>query len=90
MLEAVIIAKFKKGPGWEKVHSGEFELFSSFDSSHVIDATSVQSTGLIPGTRITMAIIVGQYSSKTETSKCARAGCKSTRFRTMEHGGKIW
>jgi len=89
MLEAVILAKFRRGPGREKVNSGDFELFNSHDSSQIIDAAALESTGLIPGMRITMAIVIGQYAT-TETTKCARAGCKSKRFQVAEQGGKVW
>jgi hypothetical protein len=88
MLEAVIIAKFKKGPGQAKVHSGDFELFNSHDSSDIIDPSRFTSTGLLPGMRITMAIIIGQYA--TVRSRCANTSCKSLRFKEAEQGGKIW
>jgi hypothetical protein len=90
MLKAVIMAKFKKGPGWEKVHSGDYELFNSFDSSQIINASTVESTGLIPGMRVTMAIVIGQYGAKTPNTRCARTGCKSQRFRIAEQGGQVW
>lgn len=88
MLEAVIIAKFKKGPGQEKVHSGDFELFNSYDSSDIVNESKFQSTGLLPGMRITMAIIIGQYA--TDRTRCAKFTCKSLRFKEAEQGGKIW
>lgn len=90
MLEAVIVAKFKEGPGQEKVHSGDFELFNSFDSSQVINASTVDSTGLIPGMRVTMAMVVGQYEAIATNTRCARTGCKSQRFRIAEQGGQVW
>ena len=90
MLKAVIMAKFKKGSGREKVHSGDYELFNSFDSSQVINASTVESTGLIPGMRVTMAKVIGQYAAKTANTRCVRTGCKSQRFRTAEQGGQVW
>jgi hypothetical protein len=84
------MAKFKKGPGREKVHSGDYELFNSFDSSQVINASTVESTGLIPGMRVTMAIVIGQYGAKTPNTRCVRTGCKSQRFRIAEQGGQVW
>ena len=88
MLEAVIIAKFKRGPGQEKAHSGDFELFNSYDSSDIIHESRFQSTGLLPGMRITMAIIIGQYAA--DGTRCAKFTCKSSRFKEAEQGGKIW
>jgi len=90
MLEAVIFAKFRKGPGSEKVLSGDFELFSSYDASHIVNATTIQSTGLIPGMRISMAIVVGQYATIEGSTRCARTACKSRSFQDAEQGGKTW
>jgi hypothetical protein len=90
MVEAVIAARFRKGPGMEKVHSGNYELFNSFDSTQVINASTFESIGLVPGMRLTMAIVIGQYGATTTIIRCARAGCKSQRFRIAEQGGQVW
>lgn len=86
-LEAIIMAQFGNGPGYKKICAGEYELFNSLDSSHVI--SRAENEVLTPGLNITMAIIVGQYQSGT-SNRCPRPGCKSDNLTSTESGGKAW
>ncbi|TVY91471.1 hypothetical protein LAWI1_G003254 [Lachnellula willkommii] len=86
-VEAVIQAQFKHGPGHTKVRSGEYELYyGSFGDLNPIKTTSFCP---IPGMKVTMSFIIGQYSG---SERCPRLGCTSRSF--QKHGAgarvKIW
>ncbi|KAF2835247.1 hypothetical protein M501DRAFT_942486 [Patellaria atrata CBS 101060] len=87
-LRAVLVEQFRNGPGYEKVLAGEFELFNSMDSTQDISGHEDSET-LIPGMRITMAIIIGQYDWRG-SNRCPRPGCKSTTFEPHKGGGSSW
>lgn len=86
-LEAIIIAQFDNGPGYERICAGEYELFNTLDSSQIISLA--KSEVLTPGLAITMAIIVGQYESG-ESNRCPRPGCMSEKVTSSQSGTKIW
>lgn len=85
MLHAVIQARFREGPGYAKVRSGEYELFMNVDSSKPVTASTFPS--LIPGTKVTMYMILGQYAG---SERCPRVGCRSDTFERHKEGGSIW
>ncbi len=85
-LETIIIAQFKNGPGYRKICAGEYELFNTLDSSQIISPT--ENEVLTPGLSITMAIIVGKYTSHSD--RCPKPGCKSDEFVSDQSGRKMW
>ncbi|KAH8654461.1 hypothetical protein BGZ60DRAFT_154674 [Tricladium varicosporioides] len=82
--EAIIQTQFKNGPGQSKVRSGEYELFTGMTS------LTPENFYPIPGMKITMAFIVGQYIG---SERCPRISCKSQSYikaLTVEREGRIW
>ncbi|KAE9365757.1 hypothetical protein N431DRAFT_472352 [Stipitochalara longipes BDJ] len=84
MLHAVIQARFREGPGHAKVRSGEYEIFMNVDSSNPVTASTF--SGLIPGMKVTMYMILGQYAG---SERCPRIGCQSDTFERHKEGGSI-
>lgn len=84
--EAIIQAQFKNGPGKAKVRSGEYELFMGMTSITPLKSKDFRP---LPGMRITMTFIVGQYIG---SERCPRLGCSSRSFRADSHveKGRIW
>jgi hypothetical protein len=84
--EAIIRAQFRNGPGETKVRSGEYELFMG-----ITNITPLKSRDFrpLPGTKITMTCIVGQYIG---SERCPRLGCSSRSFRIDDQVtyGRIW
>ncbi|KAK4994992.1 hypothetical protein LTR66_005096 [Elasticomyces elasticus] len=86
-LEAIILDQFSSGPGHAKVFAGEYELFSTDDSSQAITWSDVML--LKPGASITMAVIIGRYE-KFSPNTCPKPGCRSQTFNSHTAGGRIW
>lgn len=84
MLQAVIVARFKTLPGSRDVALGNYELFKTEDSSQVITS----GTSLLPGTRVTMAVLV--LKPKDRRDVCPRPQCGSDRLSRVRGGGKRW
>lgn len=84
LLDTIIKHRFLEGPGSLDVNLGNYELFHARDSSQVISP----QVRLLPGTSITMAILV----ERTELSdkECPMPQCKSTRTTVAPRGGQIW
>ncbi|TVY17790.1 Protein VTS1 [Lachnellula arida] len=83
-VEAVIQAQFKHGPGHTKVRSGEYELYyGSFGDLNPIKTTSFCP---IPGMKVTMSFIIGQYSG---SERCPRLGCTSRSFQKHGAGARV-
>ncbi|CAM6004114.1 unnamed protein product [Sphagnum balticum] len=72
VVDAIIQAQFARGFGSAKVRAREYELYDSSDGVKPVSMETCQ--GLIPGTTITMAMIIGQYKG---SEKCPRIGCGS-------------
>ena len=70
-----------------KICTGEYELFNTFDSSQIISRAECEV--LTPGLSITMAMVVGKYDS-IDSDRCPRAGCKSKDFIIKEGDTKMW
>jgi hypothetical protein len=85
-MQAVIRDRFSSGPGHEKVQAGEYELFSTKDSSQLITAETAAL--LSPGSSITMAMLVGMYVYRDGV--CPRPGCVSKDLSTSRDGGRTW
>jgi hypothetical protein len=86
-LDAIILDQFSKGPGSDKVKSGEYLLHDGRDSSQAIRPSDFGT--FVPGMRITMALMVGQYGERT-FKKCPRVGCLSSRIQKLPNGGMAW
>ena len=84
MLENIIQYRFREGEGALDVKAGNYELFKAKNSSEVISA----EIRLLPGTEITMAIIVSRQTSDDET--CPISRCGSTQTTLTVGGGRVW
>lgn len=73
MLHAVIRAKFSVGPGSDKVHSGEYEVFDTRNDAFMLKDSDLPV--LLPGMSIKMTIVIGQYAG---SNRCPRYGCLSS------------
>lgn len=71
-MDAIIQAQFARGIGSKKVRSGEYELYESVNPDTPMLSSSFSS--LVPGSSITMAIVLGQYVGST---RCPRPACGS-------------
>jgi hypothetical protein len=85
MVDAVIFARFRTGPGRRKVLSGEYELIDDRTGKCVTREPGLEF--LLPGASIVMAIILGQYG---EVDVCPRLGCPRSSFTTARRPGKTW
>lgn len=67
------------------LRSEEYEIFMNVDSSKPMTASTL--TGLILGMKVTMYIVLGQY---TGSERCPCSGCRSGNFERHVEGGYIW
>lgn len=74
MLDAIIREQFVRGPGSQKIKSGEYELHVDDDDSKELPCPE---SGFTPGMRIIMTVILGRYGAST-AKRCPRVGCDST------------
>jgi len=84
LLDAVVKQKFNAGPGSLDVQAGNYEYFKTKNSNDVLSRTS----RLLPGTAITMAIIVICPTLTDET--CPMPKCCSIQTAEAPGGGRIW
>jgi hypothetical protein len=84
LLNGVLKLRFQKGPGSGDVMLGNYELFDTCNSKRVITA----NTRLLPGSKITMAILVNK--PLIEDDHCPMQSCRSNRTSRAPGGGKIW
>lgn len=84
LLDTIIKRRFKSGPGSMEVKAGNYELFKTKNSTEVVTATM----RLLPGTAITMAIIVSKPTSTDEI--CPMPRCGSNRTSPAPGGGRLW
>lgn len=88
MIEGIIQAKFKKGPGCTKVRSGDYELFDP-RSGYSISGSNF--FGLVPGSYITMTIIIDRYRGRDLIpERCNRTACRSSRIKMTNLGIATW
>ncbi|KAH7077365.1 hypothetical protein FB567DRAFT_608462, partial [Paraphoma chrysanthemicola] len=83
LLDSIIQTRFKQGAGSREVRSGRYELCKSKKRSETVTAAS----RLLPGTAITMAIIV---DTSINESMCPMPHCRSTEASICPGGGFIW
>jgi hypothetical protein len=84
LLDTIIKHRFSDGPGSPEVKLGNYELFKTKDSKQVLSS----STRLLPGTNITMAILIGK-SHHTDNS-CPLPLCGSSQSTPAPGGGMLW
>lgn len=84
LLESVIKYKFSDGPGSMDVKVGNYELFKTNDNKQVLSS----STSLLPGTKITMAILISKL--ELSDSICPMPLCRSGRSIAVPGGGRQW
>lgn len=84
LLDAIIKHRFREGPGSVDVRLGNYEFFKSDDCSQVLSV----GARLIPGTRITMAIFVGNQAY--DDGRCPVWRCGSWLTAKAQGGGRIW
>ncbi|UPX13923.1 uncharacterized protein EKO05_0004418 [Ascochyta rabiei] len=84
LLDSIIQIRFKRGAGSKEVKSGKYELCKSKKRSETVTATS----RLVPGTAITMAIIVD--TAMVNESTCPMPHCRSRQASACPGGGFIW
>jgi hypothetical protein len=83
-LEAIIKHRFSVGTGSQDVQVGNYELFKTKRRGELI----LPNTRLLPGTEITMAIIIEMPASKQE--RCPMPRCSSSDILAYPGGGMIW
>ncbi|KAF2131475.1 hypothetical protein P153DRAFT_374341 [Dothidotthia symphoricarpi CBS 119687] len=91
MLVTIIQQRFKSGSGAREVRAGNYELCRTRRKSEVVTATS----RLVPGTAITMAIIVAIPSNRDtvclKITKCPMPHCRSSEIsQCQDTGGSVW
>jgi hypothetical protein len=105
VFEAILLAKFKNESFYDYVEAGLYELYNTKDTKQLVLAPALsnasgfkrQTEQLVPGTRLTMAIEVDDwtvdYLDTTMTCKdtwidyatsCPRPGCFSTQFKNLQ------
>ncbi|KAH5398360.1 hypothetical protein HBI67_214670 [Parastagonospora nodorum] len=82
LLEAVIRQRFKTGPGSLEVRAGNYEYLKTNNSTDVLS----QNTRLLPGSSITMAVIVDRSSMTDEA--CPMSRCDSIQTNEFFGGGR--
>ena len=84
LLNAIIKHRFIEGPGSDEVQAGDYELFKTKDTS-----VDISPAGrLLPGTAITMAIILEHPDPTGDL--CPMPRCRSDYIVTMPGGGRRW
>jgi hypothetical protein len=84
LLDGIIGLRFKAGPGAQEVTAGNYEIFKTENSRDVINST----TRLLPGTSITMAIIVD--NTKLSDNDCPMPNCGSSQTSIRPDGSRTW
>ncbi|KAI9666616.1 MAG: hypothetical protein M1821_004552 [Bathelium mastoideum] len=82
LLDAIIKHRFKAGPGSLDIQAGNYEYFNTKNSNNVLSRTSQ----LLPGTAITMAVIVTRPTLTDET--CPMPKCCSIQTAEAAGGGR--
>lgn len=84
LLDKIVRHRFIEGPGALEVEAGNYELFNSKNSRQIITA----KVRLLPGTSITMAILISPLETFDE--HCPMPRCRSTRTTDAPGGGRLW
>ena len=86
LLDVIVRHRFESGPGSLEVKAGDYEMFSTRNSSHVITSATL----LLPGTEITMAILIDQPITTMTDEICPKNRCQSNQTSIAPGGGRIW
>lgn len=86
-VEAIMLDQFRDGIGYQKVSTGNYELFNSLDSSQIV--TLSEDECLTPGLAITMAMIVFQFGFAI-SKRCPKRDCRSSKVAPNDAGGMTW
>lgn len=84
-LQAIIRSYFKDTPSGARVMNDEYEIF--YTSNRRRRLSSNNFTGFIPGTSITMSIVLARTRYGTQ---CPRPRCGSNILTASPAGGSIW
>ncbi|KAL9114878.1 MAG: hypothetical protein Q9227_001121 [Pyrenula ochraceoflavens] len=85
MMQAVIKARFKVGPGARRIQLKHFEISNDRNSGQVL--TGEHFTGLIPGMQLRMAVLLFELSKQTD--QCPIPSCGSQILSDFPGGGKL-
>lgn len=84
LLDSIIKHRFSEGPGSREVSVGNYEYLNAIDRNKVISA----GVRLVPGSSITMAILVSKPESSHQ--RCPMPCCGSNISTAALGGGRIW
>lgn len=84
LLDAIIKHRFREGPGSDEVQAGDYELFKTKNTKTFLSSAE----RLLPGTAITMAVIVKHPNPTGEV--CPMPRCGSDQIVSMPGGGRRW
>jgi hypothetical protein len=84
LLDTIVRKKFDTGPGSLDILAGNYEYFKTKNSADVLSKTS----RLLPGTAITMAVIIVGPTLTDET--CPMPKCRSNQTSACSGGGRTW
>jgi hypothetical protein len=87
LLNVIIQHRFRNGPGAAEVKAGNYELFSAKNSKDIFS----ENTRILPGSSITMAILLFQRESEVHTDEiCPMPRCSSNKITSAPGGGRSW
>lgn len=84
LIRTIIKNKFRQLPGYRQILLGNYELFKTRNTRHLIS----ERTYIQPGATISMAILLNTPSTGTEC--CPVPDCRSAHCEDRQEGGKIW
>jgi hypothetical protein len=86
LLDTIIKHRFQDGPGCLEVNAGNYEIFKSKERNQIISV----GVRLLPGTAITMAVLVAKPPSQLLDEVCPMRKCGSKHSSIAVGGGRIW
>ncbi|KAL9111825.1 MAG: hypothetical protein Q9227_003884 [Pyrenula ochraceoflavens] len=84
MMEAVILARYRNGPGARRVQRRRFQISNSSNSDQIL--SEERFAGFVPGMRLRMAILLDEVYMSDE--RCPVPSCGSKEVRECTGGGK--
>lgn len=84
MLDQILKMRFRQGPGSADVQVGNYKIFVNKNSQQPVTST----TRLIPGTALTMAILLSRSTMSGDF--CPMPRCYSKESTPVASGGRIW
>lgn len=88
-LRAIIHSRFKEGPGQHQVSRGNYEILNGKNSKQIISAGYCERRGFLPGSTLTMAIILDDVL-KHGDEFCPMPRCGSRTSSPVIGGGRAW